>query len=90
MFCPKGGGGPFPKEEGSKKKAADLSADVVLPRNIRGMAAPAVQIAAALMPQHISDRVPMFILTDLLAAQAAAQLSKAWHKCILSNFCGPL
>ena len=54
------------------------------------MAAPAVQIAAALMPQHISDRVLMFILTDPLAAQAAARLSKAWRKCILSNFRGPL
>ena len=46
---------------------------------IRRMAAPVLQIAATLVPQHISDIVLTFILTDPLAAQAAAAgLSKAW------------
>ena len=56
----------------------------------QGMAAPVLQIAATPMPQHLSDRVLMFILADPLAAQAAAGLSKAWRKCILATFRGPL
>jgi hypothetical protein len=39
---------------------------------VRGMAAPVLQIAATQVPQHISDIVLTFILTDPLAAHAAA------------------